>query len=218
MNSNHVALKITLHLENKFCKLSDMPFDGVLAKLYFQEKINAKAFFGDFSEQLPFLKMSDGIYHASRPIYKINHIFNETINKSFDVSMFIEMDGHRKYNKSFQNIRSGVYKKHLVTYELLHTDSIIYYANGDFTVIAQLLSNLNHIGKKVSLGWGKVHKIEIEEISEDFSILKNGLPMRHLPDIEKYRFKDMTKTLMPLVHPYWKYNNDIALVYTGPLT
>ncbi len=85
--NNFIPMMITIYLENGFCKLSNMPFDSILAKLHFQQEMNDETFDGDYYKQLPFLKMSDGIYHTSKPFYEISHISNETI-------MGIECNGY----------------------------------------------------------------------------------------------------------------------------
>ncbi len=190
-----------------------MPFDSILAKLYFQQKINDKIFDGNYSQQLPFLKMSYGIYHTSNPIYEISHISNETIIKSFNLDMFIDLDGDMIRHKTITNNRSGKYKQHKVDFEVIFTKQISYYICASFEEIEQLLSKLNYIGKKVSIGWGKIKSIDIEEIDEDLSLYMNNIPNRHLPDIKKYQSKNMKKVFMPLTPPYWKTTDNIALVY-----
>ncbi|MCT7487088.1 hypothetical protein N5T98_10855 [Aliarcobacter cryaerophilus] len=205
-------IMITIYLENGYCKLSNMPFDSILAKLYFQQEINNGSFDGDYYKQLPFLKMSDGIYHTSKPFYEINHIANETIIKSFNIDLYLELKGDMTNAPTITNNRSGRYKQHKVEFELIYTDKITYYVNGDYKYIEKLLQNLNFIGKKTSIGWGKISSIEMEELKEDYSLLKNEIPSRHLPDIPKYRKTNMYRVNMPLTPPYWRSCNDIALV------
>lgn len=209
-----MPLKITINLENNFCKISDMPFDSILAKLYFQQEINDKTFNGDYCKQLPFLKMSDGIYHTSKPTYQISYIGNETIIKSFNLNMFINLDGDMTHSKTITNISSGRFKKHKIDFEVIFTDKIVYYICANYDVVKELLSNLNYIGKKVSLGWGKIKSLEIEEMEKDFSLYKDNVPNRHLPNLKKYQNKDMKKVFIPLTPPYWQVNDDISLVYS----
>lgn len=208
----YIPIKITIHLENSHCKLSNMPFDSILAKLHFQQEMNDGTFDGDYYKQLPFLKMSDGIYHTSKPFYEISHISNETIIKSFNLDLYLELKGDMKNAPTITNNRSGKYKQHKVEFELIYTDKITYYVNGHFEYIEKLLQNLNFIGKKTSIGWGKVFSIEMEELKEDVSLFRDNKPSRHLPDIPKYRSKDVYKVNIPLTPPYWRTCNDIALV------
>lgn len=103
-------------------------------------------------------------------------------------------------------------RQHKVEFELIYTDKIIYYVHGDYEYIEKLLENLNFIGKKTSIGWGKIFSIEMEELKEDYSLFKDGSPSRHLPNISKYKKTNMYKVNIPLTPPYWRACNDIALV------
>ena len=141
--NNFIPMMITIYLENGFCKLSNMPFDSILAKLHFQQEMNNGTFDGDYYKQLPFLKMNDGIYHASKPFYEISHISNETIIKSFNLDLYLELQGDMSNAPTIKNNRSGRYKQHKVEFELIYTDKITYYANGHFEYIEKLLQNLN---------------------------------------------------------------------------
>jgi len=157
--------------------------------------------------------MDDGIYYASKPYYTISHISNEYIIKTFDYKFFISLHGDISSEKTLSNRSSGRYKNHFISYEIIFTNKISYYINGDIVIINKLLKHLNYIGKKTSLGWGKISTINIEELSEDMSLFKNGIPSRHLPNIEKYKAYNMAQVNIPLVPPYWERSDDIALIY-----
>jgi len=210
-----IPMKITLFLEDGLCKLSDMPCDSILAKLYFQQQINLNKFNGDYKQQLPFLKFSDGIYHTSKPNYTISHISNEIITKKFDYKYFIALNGDISSQKTLSNKVSGRYKNHIISYEVIFTKEIVYYINGDIDIVKNLLKNLNYIGKKTALGWGKISKITIDEIDNDLSLFKNNIPNRHLPNIKKYKTKNMALLNIPLIHPYWKVTDELSLIYIG---
>jgi len=121
LNSSYFTpMKITIHLEDGLCKLSDMPCDSILAKLYFQQQINSNTFDGDYSQHLSFLKYSDGMYHTSKPHYRISHISNEMITKKFDYKYFIILNGDISSEKTLSNKVSGRYKNHLISYEVAH--------------------------------------------------------------------------------------------------
>ena len=205
-------MMITIYLENGYCKLSNMPFDSILAKLYFQQEINNGTFDGNYYKPLPFLKMNDGIYHTSKPFYKISHIANETIIKSFNLDLYLELKGDMTHSAKILNPNTNNLRQHKVEFELIYTDKITYYVNGDYEYIEKLLQHLNFIGKKTSIGWGKIFSIEMEELKKDYSLFKDGSPSRHLPDISKYKKTNMYKANIPLTPPYWRACNDIALV------
>lgn len=214
--NNFVPMRITIYLESGYCKLSNMPFDSILAKLYFQKEINNGTFDGNYYKQLPFLKMTDGIYHTSKPVYFTKYISNEVLLKRFDYRTFIHLNGDISAQKTLSNNQSGRYKNYLLNFELEHLDNIIYYINGEKDEITKLLQSFNFIGKKASLGWGKIFKIDIEELQNDYSLFnENNIPMRHFPNITKYKSHNMSEVLLPLTPPYWEHTNSISLVYSG---
>lgn len=205
---NHIPLKITLELENAEVLITKTPFDGVLARLEFDRKKEHGMFNGDYSQRLEFLSFSDGIYHASNPIFNINFIGNEFMSKNFDNKFYKEIGKNPNIPALYEK-GSGRLKAWLVSFEKISTDKITYYVKGDFEKIADLLKNLRYIGKKASIGFGKIKSISIDEIENDLSLVQNNKAMRHLPDISKYQnLKNIGKVLLPLTHPYWKKGND----------
>ena len=213
--NNYTPLKITLYLENGFCNIADMPFDGILSRLYFDERVENGTFDGNYEPVIPFLKRTDGIYHTSTPQYVINSLGNITFFKAFDLNTYLETGHKKSIQKQTLGGKSGRYKSFILNYELVYTDKIEYYVCGDFEYISKLLVGLRFIGKKASLGWGKISHIDIKEIEEDLSLIKNGVPMRNLPDTDKFNtLPNIAKVLLRLQPPYWKKNRDVSLVST----
>lgn len=206
--NKHIPLKITLHLEeNSRAMLSNCPTDGILAKLYFDKQKALNEFDGNYEQVLPFLKKSDGIYHSSCPIYKINALSNEFITKRLDVDLLKEL-GEEKLSKAVFDSSSGRYKNWFENFEVQCIDEVYFYVNGNYDVLCDLLSNLRYIGKKSSLGFGKVIKIVVEETKEDYSLVKNNEATRYLPNIEKYKnLNSIVKRKMYMTHPYWNCGN-----------
>jgi CRISPR type IV-associated protein Csf3 len=206
--SKHIPLKITIQLANKNVILANNPTDGIIARLYFDMQKEEGVFNGDYSQKLKFLTMSDGIYHCSNPIYKINYIDNDFLTKNFDNNMFEEL-GDKPHTASVHNKLSGRYKSWLESYETTNVDKVHFYIHANFEMIEKLFTNLRYIGKKASLGYGKIKKITLEEIDEDYSLVKDNQAMRHLPNIDKYsNLENKNKALMVLTHPYWKNSNN----------
>ena len=209
--NKHIPLKITIELANKNVILSNNPTDGIIARIYFDLQKEQGIFNGDYKQKLDFLTMSDGIYHCSNPIYKINYIGNDFLVKSFDNDIFYAF-GDKPHAQSVHDNLSGRYKSWLESYETSNVDSVYFYVNGDFDELTRLFKNLRYVGKKASLGYGKIKKIIIEEIDQDYSLVKDNNAMRHLPAIEKYKdLNNKSKAAMPLTHPYWKRSGDKSL-------
>lgn len=202
--SEHIPMKITLDLEFNEIIIANNPFDGVLARVFFDKQKEKGLFNGDYTQKLDFLTMSDGVYHASNPIYKINFLSNEFLTKSFDNKLF-NMIGKNPTAPTLYNKKSGRYKSWLESYEKHNVEKVIYFIKGDYEIISKLVANLRFLGKKASIGYGKIDKIIIEEIETDYSLVKDNCAMRHLPAIDKYKsLSDKKKGYFNLTHPYWK--------------
>ena len=199
-------LKITLFLEN-YAVVSPNPFDGVLAKLWFEKEKQEGIFDGDFFKRIPFLKYDEeGFYHISNPIFEKVTLANQVLHKNFDVDRYFSMFENEKKTKGLYALANGRYKSHQAYFEKAYIKEIVFYACGDLNVIKELLQGLTAVGKKSSYAWGKINKITIEEISEDWSIVKDKKLMRHVPLNSKYLEdlnEDVAYRLMPLTHPYW---------------
>lgn len=207
---NFDNMKITIHLKTSVAMQKRKgAFDSILARLYFSQLEKEGIFDGDYAQKLPFLDMTDGVYHASFAIF--NGVYNydkEVMVKSFDHDMYakfgeiVNKNGKGKGNVITTN---GAYKNGFYNIERLGVDKILYYARGDGEEISSLLKNLRHIGKKSSLGWGEIEKIEIEKIDEDYSLVKDGLIMRNIPKENSLGVEDTGRvSLFRLQHPYWK--------------
>lgn len=200
----HQPLKIEFFLKYKEVKISHNPFDSILARVYFDNLKANGEFNGDYAARLPFLKWNDnGFYHASNPFYKIKSIDNYTYFKSFDVKLY-EQYGKNPSASTFRNTLSGRYKNWVETFELEFVDSIVYFINADKEEIIKLLKQMRYIGKKISIGFGKIEKFVITELDDDYSVTKNNKPMRYLPLIDEYKKLDNDFiSKKRLVHPYW---------------
>lgn len=58
---------------------------------------------------------------------------------------------------------------------------IKFYCVGNAPLILELLEPISFIGKKRSQGFGKVRKVFIDEIKEDYSVIKEGVLTRPVP-------------------------------------
>ena len=200
-------IKITLHTHGQ-AVLSDNPADGILAKLYFEKLKQERRFDGNYAQKLPFLEWNnEGFYHISKPLYKKLFIENQTVYKGFDAKKYVEHSEQVKPVKSLFSVANGKFKRSFETFEKSYIDEVVIYARGDFDTIKELLANLKYIGKKNAYGWGKVQKIVMEETDEDFSIVKDGKLMRHIPIdseyLQKVQKNSYAGALKPLFHPYW---------------
>ena len=207
-------LKITINLENAIClDKNSGAFDSVLAMLYFNSLKNEGIFNGDYTQKLNFLDMTDGVYHTSFPVIgDVKYYQKEQLIKSFSHSIYAKYGIITQKNGKGREIVktiSGKYKNWFFNFERVLAKNVIYYARGDLEVITELLKNLKFLGKKSSLGWGKIKNIEVKKINKDQSILKNGKLMRNIPIKNSFGVKDGYRAYFRLVHPYWRRDNTV---------
>ena len=82
------------------------------------------------------------------------------------------------------------------------------YARGCKDAITDILKDVKHIGKYHAIGTGRVKSYEVKIINHDYSLVKNGLAMRHLPYESGYR-------LCRTRPPYWSNHERIPMCEVG---
>lgn len=205
-------LKVEIYVENSVSiQVKKGAFDSVLALLYFNELKRKNEFDGNYEQRLDFLDMTDGVYHTSFPILNgVKYYDKERLIKKFDHDMYAKHgEIIQKNGKAKGNVLTiqGKYKNEFYSIERVGIDSITYYVRGKQDRIEELLKKLSFIGKKSSLGWGKVSRIEISEVRNDYSILKDNKLMRNIPVENSLDFQDKKISLFRLTHPYWSRTN-----------
>jgi CRISPR type IV-associated protein Csf3 len=98
--------------------------------------------------------------------------------------------------KGSVNTQQGIYREYNTPMCLLLTEKMIAYAVGEKSKIKKALKEIKHLGKKRAYGKGKVISVKVEEIEEDWSIVKDGKAMRWLPKKNGIR-------LVRCRPPYW---------------
>lgn len=215
---NFKNLKITIELANSICiEPSKGAFDSVLAMLYFNKLKSAGKFNGDYSQKLDFLAMSDGVYHTSFPVVEGEAVMydKEQLIKSFcheHYAKYGEIVAKNGKSKGLINTVQGKYKAGFFSLERISADRVVYYCKGDIEIITSLLERLHFLGKKSSLGWGKVKLINIEETKEDFSIIKHGNLMRNIPVKNSFNISSNKRMLFRATHPYWSKSGLIECI------
>lgn len=107
------------------------------------------------------------------------------------------------------NLQNGVYREYNVPYPLLHCPRLVAYASGNRKEVKRTLKkHLCGIGKFRAIGHGRIVDITCEETPEDWSLVKDGVAMRWLPD-EKGLRKVRTQP------PYWNNTNRVACCEVG---
>lgn len=153
------------------------------------------------------LKKTDDVYHSSIGIYSDNaKLYRDTIYKRFTDKETYKLTKKQQQGRIKTN--QGHFKDFMINLPILITDEITFYCNGDKSEIKRLLEHLTSIGKKTSIGGGKIHKIRISETTEDYSFFKDNNIMRPIPTKMKIPiFEGMVFQQQPYKPPYWDKNN-----------
>ena len=200
-------IKITAEFETSVI-FEKNPFDGVLAYLYAQE-LQKQGKYKEFEFkmlELPFVKKTNGIYHTSWAIIEDKKIFieNNVIIKAFPKKLYEQIGKNPNQNIDIQR---GKFKGDTVNFERQMIEKISWYVCGDYTKIKELIENFTHFGKKSSLDCGKIKRITMEKIEQDYSLMdKDGNVNRPLPtkDFSNLKIKDKErKAIMKPIYPYW---------------
>lgn len=88
-----------------------------------------------------------------------------------------------------------------------------WYCVCDIDVLRPMIHMVTHFGKKYAQGWGRVLRWEIEEISEDWSVWRDGQLMRGIPKYHLPKGVRAEKLGVYGVRPsYWDRRNQMELV------
>lgn len=110
------------------------------------------------------------------------------------------------------DIGSGIFKSYHMPIILKSYQTITFYVRGNMEKVKELLENfIYYLGKKSSQGYGKVRLWEFNEISKDYSVWKNGEPVRPIPGLECQEYiklsKDINLQQYAIIPPYWRQDN-----------
>lgn len=153
------------------------------------------------------LKKTDDVYHSSIGVYSdTSKLYRDTIYKRFTDKETYKLT--KKQQKGRIKTNQGHFKDFMINLPILITDNVTFYCNGDKKELKRLLSHLTNIGKKGSIGGGRINKVIINETTEDNSFFKDGKVMRPIPaTMDVPVFEGMIFQKQPYKPPYWDKNN-----------
>ena len=153
------------------------------------------------------LKKTDDVYHSSIGVYSdTSKLYRDTIYKRFTDKETYKLT--KKQQKGRIKTNQGHFKDFMINLPILITDNGTFYCNGDKKELKRLLSHLTNIGKKGSIGGGRINKVIINETTEDNSFFKDGKVMRPIPaTMDVPVFEGMIFQKQPYKPPYWDKNN-----------
>lgn len=153
------------------------------------------------------IQKKDGIYMASCGEYEVEAHERRHINRRFPM---LEAQSIGKHKMSI-NIKAGPSKGYRIPVQTAHLkqDRITFYGVGDLDSVRELLELIAYIGKKRSVGLGRVAAWVVEPCKKwpGFPVLREGKPMRPLPKswpgLQSYKLG--YRVLSP---PYWERHRE----------
>lgn len=123
-----------------------------------------------------------GIYLASEAQYEREVHERRWLSKRFPIAEAQSM-GEAKLRRI--NMSAGQCKQYRIPMETIHLrdDEMTWFAMGNATAVHALLAWITHVGKKRSVGLGRVSRwtVDATEPWEGFPVLRGGRPLRALP-------------------------------------
>jgi len=103
---------------------------------------------------------------------------------------------------------SGFFKDFYLRVAYVPAQRVRFYCTCEKNEVERLLNKLPAIGKDRNIGFGFVKKVEVNEVENEWGLVKDGLAMRPIPVTYLRSYEDAT--YMPYKPPYWDKKN-IAL-------
>lgn len=91
---------------------------------------------------------------------------------------------------------------------LVHVRKMVAWADGSRRHVKKLLREVRYLGRKRAHGHGKVLRIEVDEVQEDYTLVRDGRAQRWLPDENGVR----EVRLWP---PYWHPHGRVRCCEVG---
>jgi hypothetical protein len=192
-----------------------LAFDGIIAHLCLLEALGDDFFITPkklnllsyLSLPLP-LKRTEDVYHASVSIFPTEVSLKLTyLYKRFEPNFASSL------RKKKVDIGRGHFRDFKLSRPYIPVPEVTFYACGDVEYIGGLLEGLVGLGDDVRVGFGIISKYEVEELSEDYSLVKDGQAMRPIPISMCEEFE--AKVPLAYKPPYWDPQNVALCVPPG---
>lgn len=171
-------LKITFNISSPLLMSRYTTIDSILLYHYFRAK---KSDGNKDALECDFIAQENGTLSGS--IWFVDDETTISLQPSYITKKpdFEYLNDHRKKPVKY-NEGSGNFKNFLIWNELMIIPKIHFYIRGKREKIEELLKYVSFIGKKASIGYGKVESFEIEVVDDDKGfILNDSTPSKPLP-------------------------------------
>jgi CRISPR type IV-associated protein Csf3 len=209
-------IKITFKMASPIAVTNFLHIDSILAAAYIKENLGEEYFNRianntDFIEfELP-LDKKYGVYCASIGIGDHREFMGSWCKRWDDKNDDIVKFSNKV--KQRIDIGSGYFKSYHIPLIIKSYKEIVFYIRGDIKQVDYLLNkHIFYIGKKASQAYGEIREIIIEKVNYDYSMFKDGYPMRPIP-VRQYsdyikqcveEQKEFTIDNYSVKLPYWR--------------
>jgi len=177
-------LKIVADLAAPVAFIDFLSLEGALSYAVFREMKGDEYEHVDSIAQLeryelPFMNYWNGLCKISSGFVNGGE-FKSIYHKKWDEEYDDVVDF--KGNREKITVGTGQLKSYSMPLRVVASPKVVFFAAGEKERISQLLNEyVFFLGKKASQGWGQVRRWRVEEIEADFSVSKDGKPMRPIP-------------------------------------
>lgn len=146
-----------------------------------------------------------GVYLASVGIYDVEARERRFLTKRFPLAE-AQAIGDPKMRAIKQS--AGLTKNFRIPTETQHLrgDRVVWFAVGDVGAVRELLTHIHYLGKKRSVGLGRVAEWKVAEIAdtwEGFPVTRDGKALRNLP-LDWPGLREPRRGHAVLAPPYWE--------------
>jgi hypothetical protein len=110
------------------------------------------------------------------------------------------------------DIARGHFKAYAMRLPYVPARTATFFARGNLHETLRLLGYLPGLGKKVAYGYGMIKSVSVDETPEDWSLVKDGVAMRPLPE---FLADSSEKMMLAYKMPYWDKRNVAPCVPPG---
>jgi CRISPR type IV-associated protein Csf3 len=193
-----------------------LTLDSVLAALIYADTGDVEAAHRDIP-----LARTDAVWHGSAAFF--DSIMHRSTQPAFKRSIepreemwapAYQTGTGRNSNKPRPqrvDTQRGKYKSDMDHYTGIAASTLRWFGCGDIAAVRDLLDGLRFVGKKSRHGWGQVARIDIDEATEDLSLLHaqgaEAQPMRPIPVVLWEQMGQSSQGLLqrtaPVAPPYF---------------
>lgn len=143
-----------------------------------------------------------GVRHASISFFDCEDGYETTIYKRYREDRAHEVNSRR--TKIPMN--SGEYKSHVVDLAYYPASTCRFFLRGDRARLEHLFErHLTGLGKKTAMGFGAIRTWELNTLSDDVSLVNEGVAMRPIPTDRLTDWDD--EQYISWLPPYWADEN-----------